>query len=85
MTQRDESDIGATFQTWDLVRLTTLRVKLPGGDWLQLAVDAPNIDRNGAFVKLLDDLPVQALEGAEVELKVTWVRPPPLDDPDDFR
>lgn len=81
--ERGKSYTGDRFEPWALIRLTTLRVRPAGGDWLELARDMPTVDGNGAYVKLLDDLPMLAIEGAELELKVTWVKPPPAEDYDE--
>lgn len=79
MTQPGESD---SVRVVNLIRLTSLRVKDPGSeDWIELARDQASVDLDGAYVKLLDDLPVQAIDGAEVELRVRWE--PPVLDPDE--
>jgi hypothetical protein len=58
-----------------------LRMKRVGDDdWTRLTLNSASIDTLARFVELASEIPpIEAREGAEIELRVRWVVRPPDD------
>ncbi len=61
-----------------LIRLTIVRMKRVGDDdWTALTLNSASVATLGRVVELVSELPpIEAREGAEIELQVRWVIQP---------
>jgi hypothetical protein len=65
-----------------LIRLTIVRIKRAGDDdWSMLTLNSASVDALARFVGLVSEIPpIEASEGAEIELHVQWVIRPSNND-----